>query len=423
VGDAVDRYTILTVGDGMVSQIPSLFVSIAAGVLITRVGSADGLAGHLGGEIGTQVRSQPMALLITGGVLFGFVLVPGFPKPQFFILAMLVGGIGWVLLRAAKDHATLERTPVPGMRRDGAASAVPKLIDESVSPMTVPLQIKIAPGLRERLDPPSFDAELGGLRKRLSLDLGLPFPGLSMAYDAQLVPSAFVIFVQEVRVFEGLLDDEPAGARLESVLAEHLESAIRAHADWFIGMPEVQGLIAGVETTYPELAAEILRALPLQRVTDVLRRLVGEGVSIRNLREIFESLIVWGPKEKDVVMLTEYVRVDLGRYITQRHARGGEPLSVIMLDPRLEAAIRQSIQQTSAGSFLAFPPEQTRRVVDQLNTLLAAHAAAGALLLASMDIRRYVKKLLEGALPALPVLSFQEVGTHRPLQSIGRVQP
>ncbi len=423
VCDAVDRYTILTVGDGMVSQIPSLFVSIAAGVLITRVGSGDGVVGgHLGGEIGAQVMSQPMALLITGGVLLGFVLVPGFPKAQFLVLALLVGGIGWILLRAAKGHATYERTPMPGMRRDGAAAAIPKLIEESVSPVTVPLLIKIAPDLRAHLEPALLDIELLGLRRRLLLDLGLPFPGLRMSYEPELPTSSYVICAQEISVAQGVAARGSSSTRVEPLLVAHLETVVRAHADWFIGMPEVQGLIARVETMFPELAAEIQRALPLQRVTDVLRRLVQEGVSIRNLREIFESLIVWGPKEKDVLMLTEYVRVDLGRYITHRHAQGRDALSVIMLDPRLEASIRQSIQQTSAGSFLALPPEQSRRVIDQLKALLAREGAAGALLLASMDIRRYVKKLIDSSLPQLPVLSYQEVGAHRQLQSLGRVE-
>jgi type III secretion protein V len=468
VGDAVARYTILTVGDGMVSQIPSLFVSIAAGVLITRVGSEDGKPGHLGGEIGAQVRSQPMALLITGGVLFGFVLVPGFPKLQFLVLAVVVGGVGWLLQRATKSRDTYERTPMPGMKRDGSVAAAPGLIEEAIAPMTVPLLVKIAPNLRVQLEPGVLDAELVALRRRLSLDLGLPFPGLRMSYDAALADSAFAIEAQEIPAASGSLmpgfklADMAAGATLpagisgievppfgphlkplwvnegdaatlaglglttiglERVLVQQLEDVVRSHADWFVGMPEVQGLISRAEGQYPELAAEILRALPLQRITEVLRRLVQEGVPIRNLREIFESLIVWGPKEKDVLMLTEYVRVDLGRYTAHRHSHGEASLSVIMFDPKLEASIRQSVQQTSAGSFLALPPEQSRRIVDQINALLArADAVRAPAVLASMDIRRYVKKLLEPSLPRLAVLSYQEVGSHRTLQSVGRVE-
>jgi type III secretion protein V len=423
VGDAVNRYTILTVGDGMVSQIPSLFVSIAAGILITRVASDDDSVTHLGGEIGQQLMAQPMALLVTGGVLVGFVLVPGFPKLQFIVLTLVVGGIGILLLRNRRSQATYERTPVPSMRRDGSAATPPGLIDETQSALTVPLLLRIAPDLRGRIDPARFDIELGQLRERLLLDLGAPFPGVTMRYAQDLAPGHYAIWVQELPTAAGELPADGGQVGIEAELMARLEPVMRKHAAAFIGMQEVHGLIARCEARYPELAAEVQRALPLQRITEVLRRLVQEGVPIRNLREIFESLIVWGPKEKDVLMLTEYVRVDLGRYIAHRYGTGQDALQVIMLDPRLEAAIRQSVQQTPAGSFLALPPDQSQRVLDQLTALLdRAGTTPMPLLLASMDVRRYVKKLIEPSQPTLAVLSYQEVGSHRALQAVGRVE-
>jgi type III secretion protein V len=464
VGEAIDRYAILTVGDGMVSQIPSLLVSIAAGILITRV-STDDDSTHLGGQIGKQVLAHPMALLITGAMLFTFMTVPGFPKGQFLILGAAIGGVGYFLLRQRKNLATYERTPMPGMRRDGALDA-PHLIDEVDSTMTVPLLVKLSPNLRGKLEPSALDRELQHVRAKLQLELGIPFPGVRMTYDPGLAPSAYAIWVQEIPVARGLLGRqegqptaallmqsaqdrgvgtliEPAAAALvaldtaraaaqessatsvsdEQRLALHLEQTIRQHAASLIGMQEVKDLVKKAEAELPELATEVLRVVSLQRVTEVLRRLVQEAVSIRNLRAIFESLIVWGPKEKDIVLLTEYVRVDLGRQITFKYSQGRDSLNVIMFDPRVETLVREAIQQSVSGNYLALAPEVSASLVDKVRQL-ASHPDAGnaALVLTSMDVRRYVKKLLEPALPALPVLSYQELSGNTMIHPIGRVE-
>jgi type III secretion protein V len=445
--EALSRYTILTVGDGMVSQIPSLLVSVAAGILITRVSSTDE-ASDLGQQIGRQVMAQPQALLITGALLLGFIIVPGFPKIQFSLLALLIGGVGYVLVRRRRALSTYETTPMPAMMRDGS-SATPHLVEELDAPVTVPVLIKIAPNLRNVLAAALLDDELRSLRRQLRLELGIPFPGVRMVYDAALAEDAYAILVQEIPVAHGSLADaqrvvNPAqleaappphaqgGALItatrqrgspEARLAQHLDHTLRIHAASFVGMQEVQNLIKDSERDLPELASELLRIVPLQRVTDVLRRLVQEGISIRNLREIFESLVVWAPKEKDPVLLTEYVRIDLGKYITHKYAAGrASPLSVIMLDQSVESAIRESIQQTVSGNFLALPPEQARSLTEKIRALLGNSAEPLPLLLTSMDIRRYVKKFLEPTLPLLPVLSYQEIGGNALIRPIERVQ-
>ncbi len=453
-GEAATRYTILTVGDGMVSQIPSLLVSVAAGILITRVSGADE-GSDLGQQIGQQVVAQPQALLVTGTLLAGFALVPGFPKLQFALLALLVGGAGYALLRARERRATYESTLMPAMTRDGAQSTS-HLVEELDAPVTVPLLVRIAPDLRNTLNANALDTELRSLRRRLRLELGIPFPGVRMVYDDTLPHAGYAISVQEIPAAQGTLalasvggrDDQSSGfaalpaadaantvsAALtvtgarpalshEARLIGHLDQVLRSHAAAFIGMQEVQNLIKESERELPELAGELLRNVALQRITDVLRRLVQEGVSIRNLREIFESLVLWAPKEKDPVLLTEYVRIDLGKYITHQHASGRpSPLSVIMLDSAVETTIRNAIQQTLAGNFLALPPEQARTLTDRLRAALANAPEPLPLLLTSMDIRRYVKKFLEPSLPMLPVLSYQEIGGNALIRPIERVQ-
>jgi type III secretion protein V len=166
--------------------------------------------------------------------------------------------------------------------------------------------------------------------------------------------------------------------------------------------------------------AEEQKVLPLQRTAEVLRRLLEEQVSIRNMRSILESLIVWGPKEKDVLMLTEYVRGDLGRYLTHRATGGTGNLSVVLLDAQVEKIIRESIKPTPAGNYLALPPEHMSSIAQCIADVAGEDARANVAVVTAMDIRRYVRKLLEPRLLWLQVYSFQELGTHAQLQPIGK---
>jgi type III secretion protein V len=166
----------------------------------------------------------------------------------------------------------------------------------------------------------------------------------------------------------------------------------------------------------------VQKAVPLQRIADVLRRLVQEGVSIRHLREICESLIVWGAREKDIVMLTEYVRVDLGRFIVRRHLDAKDHLRAVVLDADAEKALRDAVQQGPGGSFLALMPEAAQALMAGAErALLPLRGDGTQVLLAPMDVRRYLKKFLAMRFPAWAVLSFQELPAHVQVQSIGRL--
>jgi type III secretion protein V len=200
-----------------------------------------------------------------------------------------------------------------------------------------------------------------------------------------------------------------ADADLPLWLANRVTTVIRRRADAFVGMQEVQSLIGRVESQLPDLVSELHRTVPLQRMADVLRRLVQEGVSLRYLREIFESLITWGAKEKDVVMLTEYVRVDLGRLLSHRHLDAQGRLQAWVLDTDTEQTFRQCVQQGVGGSFLALPPETARQVMASAQAAIKPQDGEAAVLLASMDVRRYVKKFFGNQFPDLVVLSFQEL--------------
>jgi type III secretion protein V len=471
LAEAAARFVMLSIGDGMVSQVPSLFVSIAAGVLITRVGNPDNQQSDLSTEVTKQLLSQPIALMFTGLIMLLFILVPGFPRPVF--LAIGVGLVGaFVMLRARqKKPSMVELTPMPAFASEWQA-AVPLILgDENAGPTALVIEIPAAEV--RRLDPIALDTAVMAARRRVRAALGVPFPGARLALSPTLAPQRVRLLVQEVPIGEFALvwgarlvvarsaiddltdprrdaaydrpseraTDLPAAQawaveapfdaeqelRLgpEEVIAWAVQRALIGHADQFVGMQEVQQLLDESTGRYPGLVEEVTRTLPLQRIAEVMRRLVQERISIGNRREIFEALITWGSREKDVVMLTEYVRVDLGRQIAFRHARGRSVITALVLDSALEVMVRGAIQQSIGGQYLALTPDQTRGIglaFDAAVELLPPAERTGLCAVCSMDVRRYVLKLLQQMARGVTVLSYQELASHVQVQSLAVVQ-
>jgi type III secretion protein V len=436
LGEAVDTYSVLSVGDGMVAQIPSLFVSIAAGIVITRVDGAVRGRSPLGAQIASQVLGHPNALLMAGVVVATFLLVPGLPTWPFLCLALMLIGAGYLGHKSAGVTKLLHQSMTPAMVRDsrtGASAAV----DRNSATIAVPLQLRVSSALRAAMSPAAFDAALELERAALAQELGLPFPGLKLSVDEVLVNSQYAIDVQELQVLQGDLDNSnvvkiaaqeaqhedksTAGSR-ERTLAAHVAWAVRHHADAFVGMQETHELLARASAELPDLTAEVQKVVPLQRIADVLRRLAQEGVSIRYLREICESLIVWGAREKDIVMLTEYVRVDLGRFIVRRYLDTRDQLRAVVLDTDAEKVLREAVQQGPGGSFLALPPEASRALMAGADSALSPLRSDGPqVVLAPMEVRRYLKKFLAARFPAWTVLSYQELPAHVQVQAVGRL--
>jgi type III secretion protein V len=426
---ALQRYTVLTVGDGMVTQIPSLFVSIAAGVLITRVGADEARDANLGSQIGRQILAQPLALLLTAGVLCAFVLTPGFPKLPFAAIALVLAATAWFVMRSPARRRSFENAPMPAMAREGAAE-VPPLIHRGEDDAVAPLVLRLAPDCGSRIAPAQLDRALMAARRRIRRELGIPFPGLVARFDDSLAEGAYAIDVHELPRASGVITPErsataeqPADTDPATQLAADIERAVLAQPDLFIGFAEAHHLVEAVGRESSELAQELVRTVPLQRIADVLRRLVQESISIRPVREICESLLAWGAREKDPVLLTEYVRIDLGRHIAHRFGRGEKVMPVLMLDPAAEQLVRQAVQQTATGSYLALGPDDTRRLGDAAEHALQSAGAAlkVPVVVASMDVRRYVRRLLEPRMPQVVVLSYQEIGSHLTLQTVGRL--
>ena len=458
VSEALRRYAILTVGDGMASQIPSLLVSIAAGVVITRVASPEGVQTHLGQQISSQILAHPRALMITGGILLSFAFVPGFPKWVFGLFAFLFCGGGLILTRLRRAPLSADVLSVANSDPDQIAGAM----TPSVSGIGVLLMVRISEEARDRLNPQRVHMALSSARERVQSDIGQFFPRVHLVFDRRLSPGSYEILVQDVVSARGSLDgkavaqdetdQEKKAAMLdayqrlgwnglrheqgaakdearqdttaEEMLVRHVAAVVTERAGEMLGMQETQNLVHLVQRELPDLVAELTRTVPLQRISEVLRRLLAEHIPIRNLRAIFESLIVWAPKEQDIVALVESVRIDLKNLISDRYSGPGRQLNVVLFDQGLEAQIGASIQRTPNGNFLGLDP----RIADEIRRKLIQiveemETAEPLVILVSMDIRRYVKSLIEPAVKYLPVLSYQEIGADVILKTVGQVGP
>ncbi len=430
--DAANRFAILSIGDAMVSQVPSLLICVAAGVLITRVSDEHAKRPlSLGQEIASQLGARPSALYTASLLLLGFAAVPGFPWVVFLVLSASLSLCGYVLARQrnSTNKSRGHGGELNGLLREGAKGdgfGIESQATAFACPLALTLSEPLGKGIRTRELNVAFERE----RAKLQDELGLPFPGIRLWTRADLQDNAYEVLVHdvpsgrgEVRLGQG---DPPSSASPESmsceeVVANHAVRVLRDQAYQFVGIQEVQWLLERVGKDYPGLVAEVQKVLPLQRISDVLRRLLEEQVAIRNMRTIFESLVVWGPKEKDVVMLTEYVRGDLGRYLTFRATGGATSLSVVLLDPAVEKQIRDSIKPTPAGNFLAMAPDLKANIAQLIAQIAGEEPRAGVAVVTPMDIRRYVRRIVEGRLAWLNVYSFQELNGQVTLEPCGRV--
>ena len=208
-----------------------------------------------------------------------------------------------------------------------------------------------------------------------------------------------------------------------AVLSYHIAHVLRRYAEEFIGIQETRFLLSRMEDRFPELVKEVQRVVPLQKIAEILQRLVSEGVSVRNMRAILTALIDWGQKEKDTVLLTEYVRGALKRQICYRHSSEFNIIPAYVVTPELEDTVRNAIRQTSSGSYLALDPRTTRQIVDRVRKAMGdvARQPRKPVLLTSMDIRRYMRKITEAECEDLPVLSYQELTAEITVQPLAKV--
>ncbi|MGR3483851.1 MAG: type III secretion system export apparatus subunit SctV [Paracoccaceae bacterium] len=481
VGEAMEIYALLTIGDGLVAQIPALFISITAGFIVTRVASDENE--NLGSDIAGQLVNEPKALIIAGAVMLGFAAIPGFPTTVFLFLAALTGLSGIVMMRTSARKA-LESTSntlpalaatagapsrMPSFPAPGEPDDEPEEIEPVTFALTVPLIVDVASAIRNDIQPKALDREVARVRRALYFDLGVPFPGVHLRLNDTLAEGSYRILVNEIPVAHGQArpghfiareteanlqmfqipfetgDDFLPGTPSRWVESKHLGLATRAgvqvldapgmltfhlghvlksHAAEFVGVQETMYLMNQMEQSFAELVREATRALPVITIADVLQRLVAEEISIRDMRTILEALVEWGQREKDPILLSEHVRGALGRYITHKFSGGQSVIPAYLLSKPVEDEIRGAIRQTSGASYLALSPDTHQKLMAAVRTAVGdieKHAMA-PVVLAPMDIRRFLRKIVERDFPTLAVLSFQELAPSVNVQPLDRIE-
>lgn len=484
-GEAATTYSLLSIGDGLVSQIPALLISITAGIVTTRV-SSDKTESNLGSEISGQLLKQPKGLLMAAGFLMGMGLIPGFPKPPFIILSCALGIISYALwsTEIARGEAA---SGVSSGGAGGISSASGGTVETGVKghkvitgggidsyALTLPVVLECGNSISSEIQKSPrgqglIDQMIPRMRQALYADLGVRFPGVHVRTDSPILEKdEYSIHLNEVPIIRGkllegyLLTNESeenlkrynlmyssyknslgmpslwvenknkelldkAGIKYWNsleVLILHLSYFFRHYANEFVGIQEVKSMIEFIEKSFPDLVKEVTRLIPLQKMTDIFKRLIQEQISIKDLRTVLESLSEWAQTEKDTVLLTEYVRSSLKRYISYKYSLGQSVLSVYILDPEIEDMVRGAIKQTSAGSYLALDPDSVQLILQGVRATVAPPPPGGQppVILTAIDVRRFVRKLIEMEFSDISVVSYQEIVPEIRIQPLGRIQ-
>ncbi|MGL5701169.1 MAG: EscV/YscV/HrcV family type III secretion system export apparatus protein [Kluyvera sp.] len=437
LGEAVQTYSVLSIGDGLCGQIPSLLISLSAGIIVTRVPGEK--KQNLASELTAQLGRQPQALLLTAAILLLFALIPGFPFLDFSVLAVFTAlpfFFFWRRSRLPQNDAALADEQGEEMMQPGAR----------------PLTLNVMPSLNTS----TLARDIDALRWRLFEDYGVPLPEVTIKVDERNPEQGMTVLIYQEPVFslpipeEAYLllepDKQPGcevhkladgmgnigwlsaeeGKKAQSIglsveegnqrVIALLRRVLLRHMPEFIGVQEARYLMDAMEKRYSELVKELQRQLPISKITEVLQRLVAESISIRDLRTIFGTLIEWAPREKDVLMLTEYVRMSLRRHILRRLKVADEPLRVLRVGEGIENLIRESIRQTSMGTYAAINLTQSSRILTLIHEALAEHGDLN--IVTSVDARRFLRKITETSLFNVPVLSWQELGENCEVQVV-----
>ncbi|MEO0459642.1 MAG: type III secretion system export apparatus subunit SctV [Myxococcota bacterium] len=481
-GEAIQRYGILTIGDGLVSQIPALLGSMTAGLIVTRV-AAEEEESHLGKDISTQVLAQPKAFAIAAGLLAGIGLVPGLPTVPFFAMSVVVGAVAYALMRSRVGSFDAEDGPSNEVQAQGEETRAKQIEAakkqegqaQQMLPVVTPIALEVAANLIPLVEDSAGGNKFLGemvpmMRDGLFYELGVKFPGIRVrGNETDLPDGTYIIMINEIPLVSGnvsldkvLVNDTVDRLTLLNIKGEeavnpangsecawipmeyaniaeqaglttwdaagymvlHLSSVLRKNAAEFVGIQEVQNMLEQLEQAFPALVKEVVpKAVSPFQLTDILRRLVEEEISIRDLRSVLQALAEWGQVENDTVMLTEYVRNALKRYISHKYTRGGNTLVVYLLDPQIEETVRSSIQHTQSGSYLALEPEITQEILTAVRNEVGnlPPTAQNPVILTTMEIRRYFRKLVELEFPHLAVLSYQELSPDMNIQPIARI--
>jgi type III secretion protein V len=418
---ALKRYGLLTVGDGLVSQIPSLVIATAAGVLVTRVASEEPDT-PLGAELTSQLFAQPRALRVAAFFVLVLGIIPGLPALPFIVIGLLLlVAAGGARPRREKEHGVgdpIQRPDAAG----GATRFVPVVVAWSLD-VSSDLGALVEDDRRgDKLKRAGLVSAAAAARELAFRELGVPLPPCRVSIEPDLPDHHVVLSLFEVPALvmpidRNLPDDQVA----EHVLSRALPVLERRAAD-FIGIAETQMLLDQLEQIAPATVRQVVPkpvALPL--LADILRRLVEERVSVRDLKAILEALAQAAQGDRDPLNLTEFVRAQLRRAITHDLTGGSGELAVTLLEPAIEETIRGSVSRTTAGSFLTLSPAAGRDIVAAVKRALGSAPNGRPVLLTQPDVRRFVKKLIEVELPDVAVVSYAELLPELAIRPVAKV--
>ena len=459
---ALNKYIILTIGDGLVSQIPSLLISLSTGILVTK-GSKDA---DFGSVLIKQLFGIPKALYIVGAILCLLGIIT--PLPTIIFLAM--GLIFVVVGRSVAAHIETSKIETEANVEEAAAEEIRQPENVNSLLQVDPIELEFGYGII-----PLADVNQGGdlldrvvmIRRQIALELGTVVPIIRLRDNIQLNPNQYIIKIKGIQISEGeilfdhymamnpgYVEEEIMGIptfepsfhlpaiwitegqreRAESlgytvvdppsIIATHLTEVIREHIDELLTRQDVQNLVNNLKETNPSLVEELVpKLLGLGEVQKVLQNLLREGISIRDLLTIFETLADYATTTRDTDILTEYSRQALKRAITGKFFPPNEITSVVTVDPKIEQDIMGSVKQTETGSYITLDPEKTKAIIASLQKEVEKLESTGKnpIVVTSPIVRMYFKKLTEDYLKDLIVVSYNEIDNNVELQSVGMV--
>lgn len=460
VAQAAETFTLLTVGDGLITQIPALIISTGAGILVTRTGATEGL----GEQVGRQLKVQPKSIYIGAGVLLFFALIPGFPKIPFIAVGF---GLIWLARKIESSNAKVE------VDAKVKAAETKKVAPESLeSLLNLELvELEVGYGLVSLVDSDQNGdllERITHIRKQFALDWGVIIPSVKIKDNLELKPGGYRIKIKGIEVAKGELmtdhflamdpgsviapvegikttepvfglpavwitEDQKEDASyggytvvdLSTVLATHLTELLKTNLHELLGRQELVRVLDNFKELYPKVVTDLVPDIvSLGIVLKVLQNLLREGVSIRDLRTILETLAEYGGKIKDTDMLTEYARQALYRTITEAIKSPNGDIPLYTLDRAIEESIANNLIQTEAGQQLSLDPKVTQHILASLNEKIDEATGMGEkmVVLCSPIIRNHFKRLTEKFIPNLVVVSHNELSPDANIRSLGTVR-
>jgi flagellar biosynthesis protein FlhA len=458
--DALQTFTVLTIGDGLVTTIPALLVSVSGGLITTRAASES----NLGEDVSGQLLSNPRPVAIGAGVMFGFALIPGLPKTAFFLLALVMAGVAYISkIKHKQDRQRADEQAVQQKKGLAAPEKIEALLKVD------PLAVEVGYGLIRLVDANQggdFLSRVKAIRRQIATELGVVVPPIHITDNLQLNPREYSILLKGVQIARGevLVDNmlaissgdvrEPlAGpattdptfglpsvwiksaekdrAQLAgytvvdptTVIATHLSEVIKNHVYELLGRQETKALLDHLGETHPKLVEETVpKLLALGDVQKVLQNLLKERLSIRDLTTIVESLADLGTMTKDPDVLCEYVRQGLSRSICKGVQNERNEIVVFTVSSELEQSIAKGLTHTEKGMFLILDPRVIDDIVRKVHAMVqGSMARTRTVILTSGNVRLHLKRLTERLMPNLIVLSHNEIPPNVKVISMGMI--